>query len=306
MVTNLNPASELFLSQLGRVQDKLARAEREISSGKRITVASDAPDEVEPLLQLRAAQRHNSQVQSNLTLAKTDADTADSSLASSIQILDRALALANQGASSTVDAAGRQSLAEEADSLLEQIVTQSRTTVQGRYIFSGNAPDLPAYAIDSTSPGGIAQVSAAPANCRIEGPGRTSFLASKNAQEIFALQNANGTPASGNVFAALNELRDALRNDDAAAVGTAIGSLRAASAYLNAMEGFYGTVQNRVSDAVDAAGKYDTQLQTQLSQAEDADVVSASLEMTQASTQLQAAFQMQAKLPRTSLFDYLG
>jgi flagellin-like hook-associated protein FlgL len=72
------------------------------------------------------------------------------------------------------------------------------------------------------------------------------------------------------------------------------------------MEAFYGTVQRRVDDAVDTAGKVDIQLKTQISDREDADVVAAASEATQASTQLSAAFQMKANLPHTSLFDYLG
>ena len=306
MNTNLDPASERFLAQLAPAQETLARAQREVSSGKRIAVASDAPDQIEPLLQLRAEQSHNAQVQSNLTLAKADAEAADGAIASSIQIVDRALVLANQGANSQLSTAVLDGVAQEVESLLEQMVELSRTTVQGRYIFSGSAPDTPSYAVDWTAPNGVTQLSAAPASFRIEGPGGTSFVSSKSAQEIFDLQNVDGTPASGNVFAALNELRVALRNGDATAAGTAIVSLRAASGHLNAMEAFYGTVENRVKDATDAAARYSVQLQTQLSATEDADIVSATLEMTQASTQIQAALQMRAKLPHTTLFDYLG
>ena len=46
--------------------------------------------------------------------------------------------------------------------------------------------------------------------------------------------------------------------------------------------------------------------ETEISGKEDADITAAALEATQASTQMQAAFQMRAKLPHTSLFDYLG
>jgi hypothetical protein len=38
----------------------------------------------------------------------------------------------------------------------------------------------------------------------------------------------------------------------------------------------------------------------------DADITSAALVMSQGATQLQAAFQMQAKMPHTSLFDFLA
>jgi flagellin-like hook-associated protein FlgL len=47
-------------------------------------------------------------------------------------------------------------------------------------------------------------------------------------------------------------------------------------------------------------------LQTQIGNIQDADIASASLELNEGSTQLQAAFEAQAKMPTTSLFSYLG
>jgi flagellin-like hook-associated protein FlgL len=47
-------------------------------------------------------------------------------------------------------------------------------------------------------------------------------------------------------------------------------------------------------------------LKTELSQKVDADLTAAALTLTQGNIQLQAAFQVQAKLPRTTLFDFLG
>ena len=72
------------------------------------------------------------------------------------------------------------------------------------------------------------------------------------------------------------------------------------------MESFYGLVQNRIQSASDFASNRDTQLKTDISQTEDADVTSAALQLTQGSTMLQAALQMRAKLPHTSLFDFLA
>ena len=74
----------------------------------------------------------------------------------------------------------------------------------------------------------------------------------------------------------------------------------------NTAQAFYGTVENRITDATNYSASYDVQLQTELSQKEDADVTSAALEITQGNTQLEAAFQMQAKMPHTSLFDFMG
>jgi flagellin-like hook-associated protein FlgL len=46
-------------------------------------------------------------------------------------------------------------------------------------------------------------------------------------------------------------------------------------------------------------------LRTEISQKEDSDVAAAALELSEGTTQLQAAFQAEAKIPRTTLFDYL-
>lgn len=306
MVTNLDPSSEYFLANLERAQQRVAEAGRQVSSGKRVTVASDAPDEIDALLQLRANMVRNTQIQSNLGLAKTEADTADSALSSAAKLMDRALVLAGQGVNFTQDAAGRGTIANEIESLQEQMLAVSRTTVQGRHIFSGDQDGSPAYELDLTAVNGVARLSSALSTRRVEDPAGGSFPIGKSALEIFDSRNPDDSLASDNVFAALNSLRVALQNNDTDAINAAIDSLQAGSDHLNASQAFYGTVQNRIQDATSFAASYDVQLRTELSQKEDADVTAAALELNQGTLQLQAAFQMQARMPRTSLFDFLG
>src|SRR5438270_13829182 len=121
MISNLDASSELFLTNVSRIQGRIAEANRQISSGKKIGQPSDAPDQIDSLLQLRANLQHNTQIQSNLGLALTDAQAADQALGSAISLMDRARVLASQGANSTMDTAGRQSLAQETQSLLDEM-----------------------------------------------------------------------------------------------------------------------------------------------------------------------------------------
>jgi flagellar hook-associated protein 3 FlgL len=250
MISSLDPTSELFLADIARVQDRLATANRQVSSGKRIASPSDSPDQIDTLLQLRAAESHNTQVQSNLSLAQTTAQAADGALTTSIKLLDRATVLAAQAASSIVDAASRQSIAQEVEGLQEQMVSNTRTVVQGHYIFSGDEYDSPAYQLDLTAPDGVVALSSAAATSRIEDPAGGSFSASKTAQEIFDTRNADGSAAADNVFAALNALRLALLNNDAPGIADATSLLSAASDHLNLQQAFYGSVQNRIQDAM--------------------------------------------------------
>jgi flagellar hook-associated protein 3 FlgL len=305
-VLNLDPASELFLADLGRIQQRIAEASRQVSSGKRIAAPSDAPDQIDSLLQLRAARQRNTQIQSNLVLAGADADAAGNALASSIKLMDRALVLAAQGANFTQTTAVRQSLAEEVQSLQEQMVAFSLTTVPGRYIFSGDDSGTPPYSFDLASPNAVVQLTSAGATTRLEDPAGGSIAATRSAQEIFDNRNADGTDAADNVFAALNNLRLALLSDDPAAVSAAIEPIKRASIHLNSMEAFYGSVQSRVSDAVYFANSYDIRLQTEIADKEDADIAAAALELANGKNQLDAALQMRAALPRSSLFDFLG
>src|SRR5215472_3231078 len=175
MISNLSPSTEAFLANIERVQQSVEEASLQVSSGKRVNMASDAPGQVADILQLRADEVRNTQIQSNLALAKTDAEAADGALNSATRLLDRARVLGAQGANSTLDATGRQSLADEVESLQEQMLAISRTTVQGRYIFSGDQDSGPAYCLDITQPTGVIALNSSTATRRVEDPAGGSF-----------------------------------------------------------------------------------------------------------------------------------
>jgi flagellar hook-associated protein 3 FlgL len=306
MISNLNQSSEAFLANVERIERSVEQASRQVSSGKRVNVASDAPDQIDSIMQLQTGAVRNDQIKANLSIAKTDADAADAALSSATKIMDRAVTLATQGSSFTLDASGRQGLAGEVQSLLEQMVSISNTTVQGRYIFGGDQDGSPPYDVDLTAANGVAQLTSAPATRRVEDASGGSFAATRSAQDIFDTRNADGTLAGNNVFAALNSLRTSLLANDTAQINAASDSIQAASAQLNISQAFYGTVQNRIQDATSYASNYGTELAVELGQKQDADVTAAALALTQGNTELQAAFSMQAKMPRTTLFDFMA
>ena len=307
MITNLNPESSLFIANVNRIEQSISDANSQVSSGLKINVASDAPDQIDTLLQLRANLQQNTQVQSNLTLATTDANAADSALGSAIQLMDTALSLASQGATATTTAASRLTLAQQIQAIQQQMVAYSQTTVQGRFIFSGDQDDLAVYSWDSSAANPVVQNSNPLSTRVIQDPAGGSFPASMTAQQIFDDSDpTTGDPNQDNVFNALNTLYQALQNNDTAGINTAIPLLTPASAQLNTSEAFYGNLEDRIQNATAFANNYTVQLQTQISQTEDADITSAATELTQGNTQLQAAFEMQGQMPHSSLFNYLG
>jgi flagellar hook-associated protein 3 FlgL len=307
MVTNLDPESSLFLAQLDRIEQRISDANRQVASGKKINQAADAPDQIDSLLQLRANRLHNAQVQSNLGLAKTDANAADDALSAAIRLMDTAVTLAAQGADTTLDANGRLSLAQQVQAIQQEMVNYSQTAVNGRYVFSGDLDRSPTYTFDASAPNPVVQLANPSSTRLIEDPAGGTFAASKTAPEIFDdTDPITGLPAAGNVFAALNNLARALRLDSASGASDAIVKLKAAADHVNSIQAFYGYVESRIQDASNFAAGYDSQIQTEISQKEDADIPAAALEASQANLQLQAAFEMRAQRPHTSLFSFLG
>jgi flagellin-like hook-associated protein FlgL len=182
----------------------------------------------------------------------------------------------------------------------------SQSAVDGRFIFTGDDDTKAAYSQDFTAANGVTRLSSAPVTRQFEHPAGGSFLSGLSAQDIFDHRNPDDSLATDNVFAALNSLRTALLNGDVAALHTAADSIKSGTDHLNTSVSFYGNTQTRIEDATNYAATYDVRIQIEISQKEEADLVSAALASTQVNTQLQAAFQMRSKMTRNSLFDYLG
>jgi len=305
MITNLFPASQSFLNGLQLIEQSVTTASEQMSSGLKLNVASDEPDQISSVLQLRANISQNNQILTNLGAVQTEANTAGQVLESATELMDQAVSLATEGANSNTSASTDQTLADQVQNILEQMVNYSVTNVGGRYIFGGDDDQSPPYQLDLSSGNGVDQLTTASATRQIQDPAGGTFSVDQTAQQIFDDRNADGTYATDNVFASLNTLLVALQNNDSTAVANSISSLQAANTHLNASLSFYGNVQDLLQSATDYANNNNVQLQTQLGQEQDADVTSAALELTQGNTQLQAAYSMEAKLPTESLFSYL-
>jgi flagellar hook-associated protein 3 FlgL len=307
MISNISPQSATFLNGLDQIENNIAKASAEVSSGLQITQASDSPDQIGTLLQLRANQVHNAQIESNLTLAQTNAQAADDALSSSIQLMDTATALATQGATATSTATSRAALAEQVQSIQQQMVANSQTNVQGVFIFSGDEDQTPQYTWDSTQANPVVTQQTSASTHLVEDPSGATFPASLTAQQIFDGQDpVAGGPATDNVFNALNTLVTALNNNDTAGITNSISLLQAASVHLNTSEAFYGNLEDEIQGANSYASSYNIQLETEISNIQDADIPTAATELTEANTQLQAAMQMEGQLPHSSLFSFLG
>ncbi len=301
MINRLDSSSEQFLNALNGTQRRLNRAQLELTSGKRVNTVSDDPDQISSLLQARADLENTLQTKTDLGRVKTEVDTAESVMATAVSLVEHARVLAAQGATGTATPATRKSVSEQLGDVLKQLVSISNTTVEGRSIFSGDSDQSAAYSIDLTQPVPTGAYLGTAATREIRHPNGTQFAVSKNAQEIFDSPNPGE-----NIFTSIDAIRVALQSNDQAAIDAALPNLDTAGVYLNQQHAFYGAVQNQVNDGITYADKDQIRIEAKISSIEDADATAAALDLNQSILQQNAALQSRGKLPRTSLFDYLG
>jgi flagellar hook-associated protein 3 FlgL len=309
MTPSINPNSEIFLSNLQQIQNRMSTAEQQLSSGLRVSVASDDPDEISSILQLRAQIAGVQQTQENLSNVTPQVESGENAIQQAIQVLDTATSLATEASGSTSSASQRLDEAPQVQGILQQLVSLSQTAVNGQYIFSGDLSGQPQYSLAADGATVQQMIQPGPPG-QIEDANGVPISIGLTAQQIFDDQvdggSGTGNPAPDNVFAAVGGLLTALQNNDSDGIQTALTNIRAASAHLNDESSFYGAVQNNLTAAGNSASQTLIQLQQQLSNEQDADAAQASLDLTQATTDEQAAMSAQAMLKPQSLFNYLG
>lgn len=317
MMEAIDASARRFLASLESIDARAERAQRAISSGLKISTASDAPDQISALLAVRAQLGQTVQIQVNLGRVKAEVDAAEKALENAVLIVERVGQLGLQGATETQAPAGRRTIAVEVGAALDSLVGIAGTQVEGRYVFSGDNDLVAPYAVDTTQPNGVTPYAGAAATREVMHPAGSRFTVSRTAQEIF---DASAPEAS--VFAAVNGLRVALENGPAvapgdpayeaqydaqtAAIDAALLEVRAAHEHLAGQLSFYGTVQDRIAEALDFAHKLELQQTAALSSIQDADLTASVLELNQATDHRDAALASRAQLPRNSLFNYLG
>jgi flagellar hook-associated protein 3 FlgL len=305
MVSILNATNLQFLNNLNHTQSLLSKVQGQISSGLAVNTPSDAPDQVSAILQLHSNIQQNAKLTQNLTQLKGQVVTADDNLSSGITILDQVMSLATGALSTSSTAATRATMADQVSTLMQQMVGISNTAVSGQYIFSGDNSGSPSYSYNASSPTGVDRLQISISTQQAQDGSGGSFSIGLSANQIFDARDSSDSPASGNVFKAMNDVRTALLNNDTASLQTALGSVQAASAHLNQQQGFYGSIENRLTSALDQASTQNISLQADLSNRQDVDETKAILEMQQYTITLQAAIAAESKMPTTTLFNNL-
>jgi flagellar hook-associated protein 3 FlgL len=308
-VTPQYPGSAWFLNGMANLQQEELQTQMQLSSGYQINTAADSPAETPELIQLGSSLAAVQTYQQNLTNVQTEASTADQSLQQSITLLQNAVSLGSQGAGSEATANTDQTLAEQVQGIQQQIIGIANTQVAGRYIFGGDQDQSAPYQYDAAAADGTGVSSqTAQSNTRtvVNLAGQTVYQP-LTAQQIFDPADNNGNPTPNNTFLALQSLITDLQAGNQANIASDVTALQQASAYVGQQQAYYGEAEDQLTAEQTNATNAVTNLQTQIAGIRDTNVAQAATDLSQESTDQQAAMGAEAEVTQQkTLFDYLG
>lgn len=125
------------ISALQTTSTALSRAQQQLTTGRRIAVASDDPVGARDVMAMDGRLRAITQYRRGLDAAKGRIALQDNVTSAMSTLLTRAQELTVAAATDTLSASGRQAMALEAESLLRELVALGNTTVEGEYLFGG-------------------------------------------------------------------------------------------------------------------------------------------------------------------------
>jgi flagellar hook-associated protein 3 FlgL len=270
------------------------KAQTQVSSGKRLTAASDDPVAAGQIMTSDGALRAIAQYRSNVTRAADRVSTEDSVLQQLSDLLTRAREVSVQQASSTASPETRAAAQAEVKGLLASAVQLGNTKFGDEFLFGGDAASTAPFAVTGS---GTSYTSNAPAGQRTirVADGQTMAITHDGTQVFVATGALDG----------LKNLASALGSNDVAGINSAATQVTSSFDSVQSVVGDVGSRANQLDMTKSHLDTYELTVKTAKSNLEDVDAATAITELTSRQTAYQAALLAISKSTGLTLTDYL-
>lgn len=305
---------------LARASDAMLKANKVVSTGKRINRLSDDPVGLVSVLSLRSSIEYVGQLERNITTGRSWLNMGETAMSQMEDILSQAKALAIQMSSDNQGAEERANSAEAVEGYFQQILSLANTEVDGRYIFAGTHTDTPPYVL-GTDDGGNTAVTYQGNDTAFEIRIAESInvAVGRIGTDIFGSWGndltADGDPltdnwgdpgaGTGNIFKTLLDLKESLRTNDEAGIRTAMDELDSQLNRLRALVADTGSKLKRVELKQTIIEDLRLTYTDRKSELEDADIAEAVMDLQAKQLAYQAALKSSAQVMRMSLVDFI-
>jgi flagellar hook-associated protein 3 FlgL len=293
MRVTFNMAFRNGVYDINRAADAMSRAEREVSSLKRIHRPSDDPSAASQVVGERTEQRQLDNFIDATSSVDARLRVADSVLSDTLNLLTTARTKAAAANNSFATQQQRDALALEVEGIRDTLLGNVNTQVKGAYLFSGTDLTSKPYTKDAF---GVVQAYAGNGSNQILDVDRNRAVA----------VTFDGDALVDTLFSDLDSLVTAIRAGDGTGMQAGMQQMQAAYERATALQSRVG---NDLSDLDEQQLRLDQMKrasETRRAGLEDANLAEAITNMTQAETAHSAALKAVAAANRPSLLDYLS
>ncbi|MDQ6930820.1 MAG: hypothetical protein M3126_09175, partial [Candidatus Eremiobacteraeota bacterium] len=147
--------STLYEQQVNAINNQVvlqANLGNQLSTGRALNAPSDDPTHIAQDLNLSTTIGQENTTVTNVTDKTSELNTVDQALNSLTNVMQKARAIAVQGASDTLSLQQRQSLATQVDGLLTEAIGLANTQYGSQYVFAGTVTPTSAPVTATGSP----------------------------------------------------------------------------------------------------------------------------------------------------------
>ena len=293
-------------TQMSTVQSNLTQTQAQLAQGKQIINASDAPNQAATIQRLKSILSRQDSYQSSLNTVKARLQGEDSTLQSVSELLIRAKEVAVQGANDTLNMGDRKALANEMQSLRDQMLSLANTRdSNGNFLFAGSRVKQPAFA-ETANGSPVYMGDQTRMNVRVGD--QQNIPINRTGTDAFVPVtriDKDGAPVGVSFFQVMDNLIAGLNTANGSDIRRGAGELDNLQQGLSLAHAQVGTNLNMVDQQTSIIEDTTLNLKSTLSSIEDLDYASAITKMNQQMLSLEAAQASFAKVSQLNLFNYI-
>jgi len=291
------------LNDLSLQQREILRLQEQLSTGQIVNRPSDDALATRRAISAQAEISRNEQYLTNISTANPGLTQTDTSLMTTIDIIQRTRELTLQGASGTNSQLQRDQIALEVDQLLESMLSEANQLSNERYIFGGTVTLSPPFEATRDVDGRITSVAYVgnDQTRSVEIQEGIQVAANEPGSDVFTVAGATGT----DVFQVLVDIRDNLESGNVAGLDAGLVGLSDAQDQVLVSVAKVGATQNRLERSDSNIQDINLQLLAVISDNIDADFAETIVELNAQSNALQASLDASARVIQPSLLNFL-
>jgi flagellar hook-associated protein 3 FlgL len=273
-------------------------ANETVSTAKKINSLSDDPVGLVAVLGLRSSISNLDQMERNISMGNSWLNASESALTQVNNILSSTKELTVTLSSATVNASQREENIDLVDGYLQEIISLSNSSSDGRYIFGGTNTGTIPFAMDAAG----TQVSYSGNDTAFSiNIGRDSVVpVGRDGKDVFG---ANWDDS--NIFKTFVDLKTSLANNDVDGIRDSMTKLDAHVKNVNAQVSDIAGKTIRLNVKTDVIADLKITDTERMSKLEDADLAEAIMNLQSKELAYNAALSSSSKLMKLSLVNYL-